>query len=94
MNRTENLTPEQAIEILTAFANGSADYPTEDFEKALKMGAEAIGRCEIAKKSTDKIVWCDWNIPLCPSCQKKIMSREFEHCERCGQKLDWSDVDG
>ena len=30
------------------------------------------------------------NDPLCPNCQT-YMIYKFEHCPRCGQKLDWSE---
>lgn len=29
------------------------------------------------------------NDPLCPNCQT-YMIYQYEHCPRCGQKLDWS----
>lgn len=32
------------------------------------------------------------NDPLCPTC-KTYMIYKFEHCPRCGQKLDWSGRD-
>lgn len=30
------------------------------------------------------------NDPLCPNCQT-YMIYHYEHCPRCGQKLDWSE---
>lgn len=30
------------------------------------------------------------NDPLCPNCQT-YMIYHFEHCPKCGQKLDWSE---
>lgn len=30
------------------------------------------------------------NDPLCPNCQT-YMIYQFEHCPKCGQKLDWSE---
>lgn len=30
------------------------------------------------------------NDPLCPNC-RTYMIYKFEHCPRCGQKLDWSE---
>lgn len=30
------------------------------------------------------------NDPLCPNCQT-YMIYKFEHCPKCGQKLDWSE---
>lgn len=30
------------------------------------------------------------NDPLCPNCET-YMIYKFEHCPRCGQKLDWSE---
>lgn len=32
------------------------------------------------------------NDPLCPTC-RTYMIYKFEHCPRCGQKLDWSGRD-
>lgn len=30
------------------------------------------------------------NEPLCPNCQANMLYK-FEHCPKCGQKLDWSE---
>ena len=31
------------------------------------------------------------NDPLCPNC-RTYMIYHFEHCPKCGQKLDWSEI--
>ena len=50
-------------------------FDTEDLDKL------------IAAKPDDPSYY--HNEPLCPTC-RTYMIYKFEHCPRCGQKLDWS----
>ena len=44
---------------------------------------------KLQPKRTDDPSWYH-NDPLCPNCQT-YMIYHFEHCPKCGQKLDWSE---
>ena len=41
------------------------------------------------RRTNDPSYW--HNDPLCPNCQT-YMIYQFEHCPKCGQKLDWSEA--
>ena len=55
--------------------------------KAYCFDANDLGRL-IPKRTDDPSYW--HNDPLCPNCGT-YMIYHFEHCPKCGQKLDWSE---
>lgn len=46
---------------------------------------------QISKKPIDVISRTNGKIAKCPICNCKVL--RMQYCERCGQKLDWSDTD-
>lgn len=58
--------------------------------KTIQAYAHDISELELLKpKRPDDPSWYH-NDPLCPHC-RTYMIYKFEHCPRCGQKLDWSE---
>lgn len=71
-----------------------------DLENALFMGAEALKK-QIATKPE---LWGDgvdadmeiiYDMYDCPNCGKsyELDYDEYDYCPKCGQKLDWSNID-
>lgn len=61
--------------------------------KTLEGYAYSMDELERLKpKRTNDPSWYH-NDPLCPSCGT-YMIYNFEHCPKCGQKLDWSEYCG
>ena len=58
--------------------------------KTLKMYAHETNELELLKpkRPHDPSYW--HNDPLCPNCGT-YMIYNFEHCPKCGQKIDWSE---
>ena len=58
--------------------------------KTLKMYAHGTNELELLKpkRPHDPSYWN--NDPLCPNC-RTYMIYNFEHCPKCGQKIDWSE---
>lgn len=75
---------------------GYIDLGTHD-ENELKIISEALEKHFISKKPYDSCGKDDWHIVHCPSCHRIFWnSSEWMHyepawCEKCGQKIDWSD---
>ena len=59
-------------------------------DKTLKMYVLDTGELELLKpkRPHDPSYW--HNDPLCPNCGT-YMIYNFEHCPKCGQKIDWSE---
>lgn len=79
----------------------------EEVQKYRKIGTVEECRAWKEKQNAKKIISFDYNNGTvnygCPVCKRKIISKidgkwcggTFnEYCDRCGQKLDWSDEDG
>ena len=58
--------------------------------KTLRSYAHDIAELELLKpkRPHDPSYW--HNDPLCPTCGT-YMIYKFEHCPKCGQKIDWSE---
>ena len=58
--------------------------------KIIKSYAHDTAELELlkAKRPHDPSYW--HNDPLCPTCGT-YMIYNFEHCPKCGQKIDWSE---
>ena len=66
---------------------GGGDYvPLE----TLKVAKEALEK-QIKKKPSRKHKFAELYIGYCPNCLEGINS-EMEHCDKCGQALDWGEV--
>lgn len=78
----------------------------EEVQKYRKIGTVEECRAWKEKQNAKKIISFDYNNGTvnygCPVCKRKIISKidgEWcggtfnEYCDRCGQKLDWSDGD-
>ncbi len=65
---------------------------TEDYE-VLVEAVEALKK-QVPKKVeyiyTDNLDITS-KIPACPVCRNYYIDNEDEYCEKCGQKIDWSD---
>lgn len=66
------------------------------FEIIHSRNEKTIKGYAFATKDLDKLIAAKpddpsyyHNEPLCPTC-RTYMIYKFEHCPRCGQKLDWS----
>ena len=61
-------------------------------EDDMKRKAYCFDEKDLQKMHPRKPYDPSWyhNEPLCPSCQA-YMIYHFEHCPKCGQKLDWSE---
>ena len=59
--------------------------------KTIRSYAHDTAELELlkAKRPHDPSYW--HNDPLCPTCGT-YMIYNFEHCPKCGQKLDWSET--
>lgn len=79
----------------------------EEIQKYREIGTVEECRAWKEKQNAKKIISFDYNNGTvnygCPVCKRKIISKidgkwcggTFnEYCDRCGQKLDWSDEDG
>ena len=81
------MTPEQAVEIL----NGKGDsISVVQRVQANRMGAEAIEGCMIGKTPIFKFDM-DFRCPKCSAFLDVMYRSKF--CNKCGQKLDWSEVE-
>lgn len=78
----------------------------EEVQKYRAIGTPEECRSAMEKQSAKKVISFDYNNGTvnygCPVCKRKIISKidgkwcggTFnEYCDRCGQKLDWSDDD-
>lgn len=76
----------------------------EEVQKYRAIGTPEECRARKGKQSAKKVISFDYNNGTvnygCPVCKRKIISKidgkwcggTFnEYCDRCGQKLDWSD---
>ena len=89
--------------IQVAMAEVEWNYPL-DYSVAFKTAIEALDK-RIAKKPKPHTVdveklkignanWCKGTtVYRCPNCNDFI-SRIYDFCYKCGQKLDWSDNNG
>lgn len=97
------MTAEEAIKtIQVAIAEVEWEYPL-DYSVAFKTAIEALDK-RVAKKPKPHTVdveklkignanWCKGTtVYRCPNCNDFI-SRIYDFCYKCGQKLDWSDND-
>lgn len=79
----------------------------EEVQQYRQIGTVEECRAWKEKQNAKKIISFDYNNGTvnygCPVCKRKIISKidgkwcggTFnEYCDRCGQKLDWSDEDG
>lgn len=79
----------------------------EEVQQYREIGTPEECRAWKEKQNAKKIISFDYNNGTvnygCPVCKRKIISKidgkwcggTFnEYCDRCGQKLDWSDKDG
>lgn len=79
----------------------------EEVQQYRQIGTPEECRAWKEKQSANKVISFDYNNGTvnygCPVCKRKIISKidgkwcggTFnEYCDRCGQKLDWSDDDG
>lgn len=95
------MTEQEAIEWLVAIEGkyihgGDEQYDTKR-RTALKQAKEALNK-QVAKHPYDKSKNPDdWHVMCCPSCDRVFwnsgqwMKYEPRWCEKCGQKIDWSD---
>lgn len=66
-------------------------------EEEMTLIKEALEKYFVAKKPYDSCGKDDWHIVYCPSCDRifwnssQWMHYEPQWCEKCGQKIDWSD---
>ena len=80
--------------IHTQLDAGYIDLGAHD-EDELEIVKDALNK-QVAKHPYDKGN-PDWHIMCCPSCDRVFWSSgsqmhyEPEYCEKCGQKMDWSD---
>lgn len=85
-------------------AVGMAIKALEEIQKYREIGTPEECRAWKEKQNAKKIISFDYNNGTvnygCPVCKRKIISKidgkwcggTFnEYCDRCGQKLDWSD---
>ena len=56
--------------------------------EAVRLSLEALEK-QVAKKPVDVIARINGKYGKCPSCKCNVL--RMPYCERCGQKLDWSD---
>ena len=87
------MKPEEAIEtIKIAIAEVEWDY-TMDYTVAFEMAIDALEK-QVQKKpikSDREIRYCEvWK---CPSCGFEWSSRVVDYCYRCGQRIDWQEID-
>ena len=69
----------------------------EDYKQALELGVKALEK-QIPKKpiyegdgySDGHLVYDTW---ICPLCEKRyeVDYDDYDYCQNCGQKIDWSD---
>lgn len=94
-----NMTKEELTE-----AMGMAINALEEVQQYREIGTPEECRAWKEKQNAKKIISFDYNNGTvnygCPVCKRKIISKidskwcggTFnEYCDRCGQKLDWSD---
>ena len=87
------MTNKEAIETINiAMAEVEWDYPM-DYTVAFEMAIDALEK-HIPKKpikSDREIRYCEvWK---CPSCGFEWSSRVVGYCYRCGQRLDWQEIE-
>lgn len=58
--------------------------------KTIQAYAHDISELELLKPKRPTDPSWHHNDPLCPNC-RTYMIYHYEHCPRCGQKLDWSE---
>ena len=91
----------QAVEILKA--NEERKLAT-DYCRIKNMAIEALEKGiskHIEEQTEDDREFIDY---VCPNCKTTLQQKmkdairttiyKYKHCHWCGQKLDWSDVDG
>ena len=96
------MTAEEAIKtIQVAIAEVEWNYPME-YAIAFETAIEALDK-QVAKRPKPHTVdveklkignanWCKGTtVYRCPNCNDFI-SRTYDFCYKCGQKLDWSDT--
>lgn len=71
------------------YAEVSSNFNDEESEHKANV---CFGMKELQKMRARKPYDPSWhsNEPLCPTCQANMLYK-FEHCPKCGQKLDWSE---
>ena len=98
-NKTETLSPERAVGLLHIM---EAVDNKDEFEACLQLCEEAIERCMIAKSPDYEGDGYDedgnliYDTAYCPNC-RHMFEVDYDivsHCPDCGQKLDWSDING
>lgn len=77
-----------AYEYYGGFSGREAGIKAVD--DACLVACEALEK-QIPKKPIDKIRYPNAVYGKCPTCEKKVVNMPF--CQKCGQKLDWSDED-
>lgn len=87
------MTPKEAIKILeVAKAEVEWNYPL-DYAIAIDTAIEALEK-QIPKKpikSDREIRYCEvWK---CPKCGFEWSNRVVDYCYKCGQAIDWRDVE-
>lgn len=88
------MTPEEAISIMKcAIGEVEWNYPL-DYAEAFEIAIEALEK-QVPKKPTKsdrEIRYCE--VFKCPSCGFEFSGRVSKFCYRCGQKIDWSEING
>jgi rubrerythrin len=88
------MTNEQAINLLDNLLGMVEDNHNSDYDKALKMGVEALEK-QIPKKpdiegdgyADGHLVYDTW---ICPNCEERyeIDYDYYDYCPKCGQAID------
>ena len=94
------MTPEEAITILKiAKTEVEWDYPL-DYAIAIDTAISALEK-QIPKKpdyeadgydNKGELIYDTW---ICPNCEKRyeVDYDHYDYCPKCGQAIDWSDVE-
>lgn len=93
------MKPEEALEELsyedTAYG-GNCTYEVR--QEAIKALQKQIPRKAIDKTKPDdtaSLAYENCNIIVCPTCSRRLkLKSKGKYCDKCGQKLDWSEKDG